>query len=344
VKGSFIRRTLCTIGLALVAAGCAAPASPTAPASPAAATPQPASGNLTQVNVVMGYIPNIQFAPFFVADKKGYFADAGIKVNYNWGFELDGIKLVGANQSDFALLGGDQVIQARSQDIPLVYVANWYDAFPIAIFSLKEKNITKPQDLVGKNVGLPAYSGATYVGWRAMLYGAGVKESDIKTQNVGYGQVAAVTQGVVDAAAGYSNNEPIQLVLAGKDINVIQVSDYSKLVGIGLVTNEKTVADRPELVRAMVGALLKGVQDSIANPDEALNISLQSLPEAGGQNLKTTQAVLNASIKLWTSPHLGYSDPAAWADSAKFMKNAGFIKSDVDVTKIYTNVFVPGGQ
>ena len=303
-----------------------------------------ASDQLKPVTLGLTYVPNIQFAPFYVADKKGYFAAQGIKIVYDWGFELDGIKLVGANQADFALLGGDQVIQARSQDIPLVYVANWYYGYPIAIFSLKDKNITTPKDLVGKKVGLPAYSGATYVGWRALLYSAGIDESQVTTQNVGYGQVAAVTQGVVDAAAGYSNNEPVQLELNGQQINVMQVADYSKLPGIGLVTNEKTIAEKPKLVRGMVAALLHGIQDTIANPDEALNISLASLPEAGGSNLKTTQAVLNASIKLWTNPHLGYSDPAAWTESAKFMKDAGFIKTSVDVSKIYTNAFLPGGQ
>lgn len=298
-------------------------------------------GALTEVSVAMGYIPHIQFAPWFVADKKGYFASEGIKVNYRWGFEVDGVKLLGANQVDFALLGGDQVIQARAQDIPVVYVANWYNAFPIAVFSLKEKNIKAPRDLVGKKVGLPGFFGATYTGWRAMLYASNVKESDVQTQDIGFTQVAAVTQGVVDAAAGYANNEPVQLKLVGKEINVIQVWDYSRLVGIGLVANEKTVAERPDLVRKMVRSFLRGVQDSINNPDEALSISLESLPEAGGQNLKTTQAVLAASIALWKNPRLGYTDPEDWIGSAKFMKDAGFIKTDSDVKKAYTNNFLP---
>lgn len=299
------------------------------------------TGALTKVSVVMGYIPDVQFAPWFVADKKGYFASAGLKVNFNWGFEIDGVKLVGANKADFALLGGDQVIQARSQDVPLVYVANYYNAFPIAIFSLKEKNIKTPKDLAGKKVGLPAFYGATYTGWRALLYSADVKESDVNTQNIGFTQVAAVTQGVVDAAAGYSNNEPVQLGLQGKDINVIQVGDYSKLVGVGLVTNEKTVAERPLIVQKLVAALLRGIQDTVNNPDDALSITVQSLPEAGGENLKTSQAVLNATIPMWKSEHPGYIDPADWAASAKFMQDADFIKTGIDVSKIYTNKFVP---
>ncbi|MBI5031801.1 MAG: ABC transporter substrate-binding protein [Chloroflexi bacterium] len=307
-----------------------------------AATPTTStSGALTEVSVVMGYIPNVQFTPWYVAEKKGYFAAAGIKIKYNWGFELDGLKLVGANQSDFAMLGGDQVIQARGQDIPLVYVMNYYNAFPISIFSLKEKNITSPKDLVGKKVGLSGFYGATYTGWRALLYAAGIKESDVQTQDIGFTQVAAVTQGLVDAAAGYSNNEPVQLALAGKEINVIPVSDYSKLVGIGLVTNDRTLAEKPEIVNKVVGALLRGIQDTIKNPDEALNIAIENLPEAGGQNAKTSQAVLNATIKLMTNSKLGFVDPANWTSSYKFMKDAGFVKTDFDVSKAYTNKHIP---
>jgi NitT/TauT family transport system substrate-binding protein len=329
------------LALAVLVVACAPAATPTAVPTPATATPQPSPAPLTDVTVIMGYIPDIQFAPWYVAKQKGYFTQEGLNVKFNWGFEIDGIKLVGVNQADFALLGGDQVITARSQQIPLVYVANYYNAFPIAIFSLKEKNIKTPQDLIGKKVGLPALWGATYTGWRALLYGAGIKEDQVQIQDINFAQVAAVTQGVVDAAAGYSNNEPTQMKLAGKDINVIQVSDYSKLVGMGLVANEKTVTDKPQLVQKMVRAVLRGVQDTLSNPDEALTISLQNLPEAGGQNLDKTKAVLTATLPQWKNTRLGYVDPADWAASLKFMKDAGFIKTDIDVTKAYTNMFVP---
>jgi NitT/TauT family transport system substrate-binding protein len=250
---------------ALWLAGCSTapvpePPLPTAPAPTVA--PNPASG-LTEVRVVMGYIPNVQFAPFYVAESKGYFAEAGLKVKFNWGFEVDGIKLVGANQSEFAMLGGDQVIQARAQEIPLVYIANYYNGFPIVVVSFKDKQIEKPQDLAGKKVGLPAFFGATYTGWRALLYEGGVKESDVKVQDIGFAQVAVLTQGIVDAVAGYANNEPVQLRLQGKEINVIRVADYSRLVGIGLVTNEKTIAEKPQVVSRLAAALLRGVQYSM---------------------------------------------------------------------------------
>ncbi|MBM3127697.1 MAG: ABC transporter substrate-binding protein [Chloroflexi bacterium] len=311
-----------------------------APVATAVPTAAPTAAS-NEINVVMGYIPNVQFAPWYVAQSKGYFAEAGLRVKFNWGFEVDGVKLVGVNQADFAMLGGDQVLQAREKNIPLVYVANYYNGFPIVVVSLKEKKIEKAQDLVGKKIGLPAFWGATYTGWRALLYGANIKESDVKTQDVGFAQVAALSQGVVDAVAGYANNEPVQLRLQGKEVNVMRVADYSRLVGIGLVTSEKMIAEKPHVVRGIVAALMRGVQYSIDNPSDALAITIQNIPEAGGTNLRTTDAVLKATIDLWKSPHPGYVDPAAWAASYKFMKDAGFIKADFDVTKAYTNKFVP---
>lgn len=331
---------VCSVCFVAACTGTPTAAPPPTVAAPTGA-PAPTGQAANETTIVMGYIPNVQFAPFYIAQSKGYFTEAGVKVKFNWGFEVDGIKLVGAQQADFAMLGGDQVIQAREKNIPLVYVANYYNGFPIVVFSLKEKKIEKPKDLIGKRMGLPAFFGATYTGWRALLYGADIKESDIKTQDVGFAQVAAVTQGVVDAAAGYANNEPVQLRLQGKEINVMRVADYSRLVGIGLVTNEKMIAEKPQVVRGVVYALLRGVRDAIDQPNDALAITIQNIPEAGGTNLKVTEAVLKATIDLWKNPQLGYVDPAAWAASYKFMKDAGFIKTDFDVTKAYTNKFVP---
>jgi NitT/TauT family transport system substrate-binding protein len=295
---------------------------------------------LTDVTVAMGYIPNIQFAPFFIAEKKGYFSAEGLKVKYDWGFEVDGVKLVGASQIDFAIAGGDQILQARAQGIPIVYVANWYNAFPIEIVSLKDKNIAAPKDLVGKKVGMPCLCGATYTAWRSLLYTQKVDPANVNVQDIGFTQVQALTQGTVDAVGVYANNEPVQLKLAGKEINEIKTWDYTQLVGNGVATNEDTVQKRPDLVRRFVRALLKGISDSIADPNAGLQISVAALPEAGGKNLQTSEAVLKASIPLWTNSRLGATRPEDWQAMEKFMREAGFIQSDVDVTKAFTNEFV----
>ena len=330
-----MKRLLVIFAVLIAVGGCApieAAVGRLSQAKPTTTTPP-----LTEVTVAMGYIPNIQFAPFFIADKKGYFASEGLKVNYDWGLEIDGVKLVGANQIDFAIAGGDQVIQARAQGIPIVYVANWYNAFPIEIISLKDKNISKPQDLIGKKVGMPCLCGATYTAWRSLLYTQKIDPASVNVQDIGFTQVQALTQGTVDAVGVYANNEPVQLTLAGKEINEIKTWEYTQLIGNGVATNEDTIKNRPDLVRRFVRALDKGIADSIANPQDALDISVEVLPEAGGSSLKTSEAVLNASISLWKAQRVGVTKTEDWQAMEKFMLDAGFIQKGIDVSKAFTN-------
>lgn len=332
-----MKHLVCAILILIAVPGCSAIGVGTSSTNNSAAT-IPA---LTQITVAMGYIPDIQFAPFFIAEKKGYFASEGLKVNKDWGLEVDGIKLVGANQIDFAIAGGDQVLQARAQGIPIVYVANWYNAFPVEIISFKEKGINKPQDLIGKKVGMPCLCGATYTAWRALLYTQKIDPGTINVQNIGFTQVKALTQGTVDAVGVYANNEPVQLKLAGKNINEIRIWEYAHLVGNGVTTNEETIQKKPDLVRRFVRALGKGIADATANPSEALEISIGALPEAGGKNLTTSEAILNASIDLWKSPRIGATRPEDWESMEEFMLEAGFIQKNVEVAKAYTNQFQP---
>lgn len=303
-------------------------------------SPSPTTAPPDEVTVVMSYIPDIQFAPFFVAEQKGYFAEEGIKVNYNWGFEFDGIKLVGANQADFAIVGGDQILQARAQDIPIVYVGNWYNAFPISVVSFADKNIKTPQDLIGKKVGLPGLFGASYTAWRALLYTQKINEADLTVENIGFTQIQALDRGVVDAAVVYANNEPVQLRLQGKEINEIKTWEYAQLVGNGVATNAETIKKRPELVRGFVRALLRGVQDTIDNPSQALEITVKQYPEFGGERTALSKAVLDASIALWKNDKPGETRLADWQAMEQFMREAGFIPAELDVTQAFTNEFI----
>lgn len=320
---------LCAL-LTLTAIACA----PTAP--PATNTPA-----LTDVTVVMGYVPNVQYAPFYVADQKGYFAAQGLRINYNWGFEFDGIKLVGANQSDFAIVTGDQIIQARAQNIPIVYVGNWYNAFPIEVVSLSAQNIRAPSDLVGKKVGLPALFGASYTAWRALLYTSNLRETDVRVENIGFTQVQALERGTVDAAVVYANNEPVQLQLAGHSVNAIKTWEYAHLVGNGVAVNETALTNHPQIVRAFVRALLHGVQDTLSDPASALAITVAQLPEAGGENLAKSDAILRASLPLWQNTRLGETRRADWQAMADFMREAGFISTPVDVNRAFSNDYLP---
>ncbi len=330
------------ISLALTACGPAAAPTPDAPAAaqpantPAAATP----AKLQHVDLGVGYIPNVQFAPLYVAQAKGFYAEEGLDVALEYGFENDFVALTAQGKRQFAVASGDQVILARAQGLPVVYVMKWYQRFPVGVMSPAKLGIDSPKKLEGHSVGTPVLFGASYVGWKALVYAAKLNESTIRLETIGYTQAAAVNQGTVDAAVIYIANEPLQLTQAGTAVNVIQVSDYINLVSNGIVTNETLIRDNPDLVRRLVRGTLRGLEYTLAHPDEAFAIARKAVPEITDKDAPIQRAVLDASLALWRTDQPGVSDPQGWADSAKFMLDTGLISSPVDVTKLYTNEFV----
>jgi NitT/TauT family transport system substrate-binding protein len=299
-----------------------------------------ASPTLRKVVLGMGFIPNVQFAPFYVANAKGYFADEGLQVEFDYAMDTDLLKLIGTGKLQFAIGSGDQVILARSQGLPAVYVAGFYRQFPVAVMSLKDKNIQKPLDLEGKRVGVSCLCGASYVAWKALAYATGLNTDKVDLQVIGFTQATAVERGQVDAALDYTVNGPVQLQLEGKDVNLIRASDYINLVSNGIISNDDTVQKDPQLVQGVVRAFLRGLRDTLSNQSEALDMTLKYVPEAGGDNRAKTEAILKASIDLWQGTDLGFSNRADWEASQTFMQKVGLIEQTADVDGLFTNQFV----
>ncbi|MCD6290026.1 MAG: ABC transporter substrate-binding protein [Anaerolineae bacterium] len=322
----------------LVVAGCVPP-------TPVSQTPggQGQAPRLEKLTLGLGYIPSVQFAPFYVALQKGFFAKEGLDVTFRHGMETDFIKLVGTNELQFAVASGEEVILARAQGLPVTYVMTWYQRFPVVVFAPKGAGLDTPKALEGHKVGIPGLYGASFVAWKALVYAAGIDESKVTLESIGYTQAEAVSQGRVDAAIDYAVNGPVKLRLAGQDVDVISVSDYIDLPSNGLVTNEQTIRDRPDLVQRVVRATLKGLEYTLAHPDEAFAISLKAVPEAGGENEPTSRAVFDMVLDEWRIPQgrkLGWTDPQRWEQAVRFMRKMGLIDVDVDASVLFTNQFV----
>lgn len=296
------------------------------------------------MTLAMGFIPNIQFAPFYVAVKKGYFAEEGIEVEFDYGWETDLLKLVGNGDLQFAIASGDQVILARSQGLPVVYVMNWYRRFPVCVVSLQAAGIQQPSDLAGRVVGTPATYGASYIGWRALLDAVGMQEAEVDLVSIGYTQVAALTEGQVDAAVCYAMNEPVQLEVAGEAVDIIYVADHINLVSNGLITNEETAAERPHQVEGLVRAVLRGLIDTLENPDSAFEISREYVPEltSDADTEAVNRAILAESLEFWraSAGELGYSNEADWQASQQIMVEMGLLGAEDAATEMFTNRFV----
>jgi len=292
------------------------------------------------VRLPMGFVANVQFAPWYVAVERGYFAEEGIELEFDYGWETDGVRLVGAGELPFAIASGDQVLLARSQGLPVVTVVNWFRRFPVAVVALEESGILEPADLRGRRIGIPETFGASYIGWRALASAFDMEDDDVQLEVIGYTALANLSEGRVEASVVYANNEPVQLTHAGYDTVLIPVADYATLVSNGLITSEETLRQQPELVRAFSRAFLRGLADTLADPDAAFEICRQYVE--GLDAVEDVQReVLEATLTYWQGEPLGQSDLAAWQETARVMLEAGLLEEPQPAEQAFTNDFLP---
>ncbi len=292
---------------------------------------------MVAINLPMGYIPDPQYAPFYVAVEKGYFADEGLDVTFDYSFETDGVAMVGAGERPFAIVAGDQVLLARAQGVPIVYVLEWFQKFPIAVVSKAEAGIETPADLVGRNVGLPGFFGANYIGYLGLLSANDIAPEEVNLNDIGFTQVESLLTDQSEVIIGYANNEPVQLSGMGEDINVLYVADYIDMVANGIITNEETLADNPELVHRFTRAVLRGLRDTLDDPDGAYEISKNFIEGLDDSR----KPVLQASLDMWAAEKLGSSDLASWQNTQDVLLQAGLLDAPLaDLEAVFTNEFV----
>lgn len=296
---------------------------------------------LTQIRLPMGYIPNVQYAPFYVTAEKGYFAEEGLEVSFDYQNETDGVALVAANELPFSVVSAEEVPLARAQGLPVVYFLSWWQDYPVAIAVKAESEIETLADLKGKRIGLPGLYGASYIGLRALLDAAEIAESEVVLDSIGYNQVAALISGQVDAVVVYDNNEPIQLEANGYPARVFAVRDLVSLASNGILTNETVLAENPELVRSFARAFLRGLADTLSDPDAAFEISKKFIPDMKEADWPTQRKVLQASASYWQTAEPGQSYRQAWENMQTVLLEMGLLREPVDLEKAFTNDFLP---
>jgi NitT/TauT family transport system substrate-binding protein len=292
---------------------------------------------LKTVSIGLGYIPNIQFAPFYVAQSKGYYKAAGLDVTFHHGFVNDVIGSMVLGHDTFAFATGDEALVARSKNLPVVNVATIYQRYPVSLIVPANSSIHTLAAIKGHTIGEPAAYGATHIGLLALLYHAHLSLSDVHVQEIGFTQVAALLTHKFDAVVGYSNNEPLQLNKQGLQVRTFDVSDYQPLISNGIITTEKSLHNQPDVVRSFVRATIKGLKDVIAHPAEAVQISQNYV-----QGMDTTNAmsVLQATIPIWqgtSQKPLGFNDSATWQSMEQFLVSQNVIPSVQNLSQAYSN-------
>lgn len=297
------------------------------------------------IRIAMGYIPNVQFAPYYVAREMGYFREEGLEVTFDYGLATDIMSLVAMGVVDFGVSDGDQVIIARDRRIPVRVVYTMYVKYPVGIVSLAEKGIRDVRSLAGKKVGTPGPYGSNYIGLQLLLRSAGMGLEDIELSFIGYTQVESVLAGRVDAAVVFINNEPVVLRDMGKAVHVIEAYRITPMVSAAIIAGDKLLEDRPELARKFVRAVRRASEYALKNRDRIFGIIRGSIPTLTDENLDINRKVLLASMELWVDADIerrgpGYTTREDWEQSIEVLHSMGLIKRRISPEECFTNEFL----
>ena len=362
---SFVRSRPVTFAalalIALLVSACATAGSSGSPAaaSPSVATPSASAaaasgsaannGPKTHLVVGLGYIPSVQFAQFYLAQQAGYYQEAGLDIEFQNKIDPDLITLVGQGAIDLGIGDGTSVMPAVSQGIPIRYIATIYGQFPNILFAKASSGIASAADLKGKKIGTPGRYGSGWIFLQALLGTANLTVNDVEiVEYPDFTQRAAVEQGAVDAATGFSNNEPVQLERSGTKTVVLHVDDSVPLPGPGLIAGTKTLDAKHDAIAGFVAATLRAMNEIKANPAAGLDAAVKAVPELASDR-EGQAAVLAATVESWSGPAqqahgLGAIDQAGWTTSIGFMDKLKLLPKPVTTDDLVRSDLLPAGD
>ena len=303
------------------------------------------SNELKELDVVLDWYPNALHAFMYVAIEKGYYEEEGLKVNIQFPSNSnDAISLVAAGQADIGLYYQQDVIQARTkQNVPVKSIGAVVQGPLNIVLSLKEKNITTAEDLVGKTIG---YAGTelSEALTRSVMNYVGADYSDVTMIDVGFDLMSSMTTGNVDATIGcLVNHEVPQMEEEGFSMNWFDLDEYgvpTYYEGVFLA-NDNAIENDSETLKAFLRASAKGFADMKANPEEALQILLTNQNE---ENFPLSETVERKSVEVLL-PMMETADAAflsqsdeCWQENIDWMLEQGLISETVALDEVRINL------
>lgn len=299
-------------------------------------TPSPSvSGSaqsLRPVTLLLGFRPDVQFAPFYLAQQEGYFADAGLEVTIE--HSTDVLRLVADGQAEFGVADATDVMIGRTSGIPVKYVSTLYDRFPVALIGSPALVPAVPSELAGLRIGTPGRFGSSWHALLALLDAGGLTADDVSIREYPqFNQVEGLLNGDVDLITGFRNNEPLQLAARGMEVELLTVDEIAPLPGPGVIVGDELLATDQELVAAFVAATARAQAAVIDDPEAGLAAGEVAVPTIA-EDRETALAVLRATVELWQGSagfRNGAIDASLWEAGYATIRRLGFIDGSTPV-------------
>lgn len=299
--------------------------------------------------LMLGWVANGESLGYYVALDQGYYKAEGVEIEVVRGFGAGNTaKEVAAGSVPFGDADTAALIVGRSKGWKSKVVAMKYETAALAYYTLKGSGIKEPKDLMGRRVGEPP-GGAMRVLFPALAEANGFDMSKvIFISMTPAATIPSLLAGKVDAIGMYTSSSPVLVHTArkeGKEVQGIVWADFGiKIYGNSLQVLDKLAAEKPALVRGVVGATMKGYLWSLKKPEEATAIFLRFLPSANREIILDQFAIFRKHMvgPAAQEKGLGYMDKKTMEYSRDLITKLFKLQTRVPVEDLYTNEFLPG--
>ena len=297
--------------------------------------------------LMLNWVVYGEHAPFIYGKELGYYAEEGIDLEIQEGRGTGvTIQAVGANTVEFGLADTSVMIKAAAKGAPVKSVGVLLQRPPASLVSPAGK-IDKPEDIVGKTIAITPGDAVTPL-WPLYLNKIGIKESDVRTvAGDAQTKLNAVVNGQAEGLLGFSSEQGARLPdIINAPVSILRFTDAGvSLVGLGIVASDSTMANNPDLVRRFMKASTRAVEASIADPEAAIKVLLETypaigLPEAQLRSLKYSQELYFAD---GAGPKPFRADPALIEQSLDTLVTYGGMPEDErgNADDYFTAEFLP---
>jgi putative hydroxymethylpyrimidine transport system substrate-binding protein len=299
-------------------------------------------------SLTLDFYPNPDHAGIYMAQKLGYFEEAGLEVSIATPADPSApIKQVAAGRADLAISYEPELLLAHEQGLDVVAIGALVNRPLTSMIWLKKSGIKGVGDLKGKTIataGIP-YQDAFL---KTILARVKMTTEDVKSVNVGFSLIPALASGSAQAMlGGYRNVEGVDLRERGKEpvvtpVDQLGVPTYDELV---LVARRQSLEEDPDEFRLFLAALERGTNAAVERPGaatDAITAANHDLePKLTAAEVKATLPLLAART---SGQPYGYMDPKEWEAFAGWMRDNGLVGSLPPPGEVLSNGYLPSGE
>ncbi|CAN5680981.1 ABC transporter substrate-binding protein [soil metagenome] len=291
--------------------------------------------------------PNLPaFGPWMVAQQNGYYADENLKVTFVAGKGgVDVAKQIGAGNAVIGGAIGDTPIIVRANGVPVRAVAVLGAGSLTQIAVHDASTIKSVKDLKGKTLTVMAYTDTTYYALLGSLRQVGLGKDDVSAQAAGPAGVWQLFAANKSEAMAGVPDWVISAEDAGAKVRLLPSGDGFQSMAQSILASDDTIKTKPDLIKRLVRATLRGMQDIITNPKAAAATYAKAVPSFQGKEASVERIFTMYRDRVYAGQKtLGQIDAKRLDAVQKFYVSEGIVHKATPLEELYTNQFVGIGR